>query len=249
MITITPYSIGNFLKSNWKNIALILLVLFVFFQCNSNEVAFAEAKFQKKEAEKHLANAELFQQKNESLIEKETKYLDTIANLEKKNSEVKTKIIEVKRKGAIEIERVKKFKSSEIAKYIQDRYKTDQNNVATISNGTIISDTIAKKMIVEVTEGDICQEEVFGLNEIIYNDKEIFKQKDGIISNVKEQNVNLLSAIEEYKKADELKSNALENTEKAFKKERFKKNFWKGTTVVVITTAIVKFIKDKNEKK
>lgn len=234
MITITPTSIGNFFKYNWKNIALILLVLFVFFQCNSNEVALAEAKFQKKEAEKHLANAELFQQKNEALIEKEAKYLDTIANLESKNNDVQKQIVIVKEKGKVEIERIKKFKSSEIAKYIQDRYKTDQNNVATTSNGTIISDTIAKKMIVEVTEGDICNEEVFGLNEIIYNDKEIFKQKDGIISNVKEQNVNLLSAIEEYKKADELKSNALENTEKAFRKERNKKNIYKITTVLAI---------------
>jgi len=231
MITITPQSIGDFLKSNWKNIALILLVLFVFFQCNSNSEILAEAKFQKEQAEKHLANAEMFQQKNNYLIEKESKYLDTIASLEKKNSEIKTKIVEVKRKGAIEIEKIKKFKSSEIAKYIQDRYKTDQNNVSTASNGTIISDTIAKKIIVEVTEGDICQEEVFGLNEIIYNDKKIFEQKDGIISNVKEQNVNLLSAIDEYKAADELKSNALENTEKAFKKEKNKKNFWKLTAI------------------
>ena len=234
MMTITPTSIGNFLKSNWKNIALILLVLFVFYQCNSSSEAIAEAKFQKKEAEKHLANAELFQQKNEALIEKEAKYLDTIANLESKNNDVRKQIVIVKEKGKVEIERIKKFKSSEIAKYIQDRYKTDQNNVATTSNGTIISDTIAKKMIVEVTEGDICNEEVFGLNEIIYNDKEIFKQKDGIISNVKEQNVNLLSAIEEYKKADELKSNALENTEKAFRKERNKKNIYKITTVLAV---------------
>ena len=231
MITITPYSIGNFLKSNWKNIALILLVLFVFFQCNSNEVALTEAKFQKKEAEKHLANAELFQKKNEALIEKEIKYQDTIASLEKKNSEVKTKIIEVKRKGAIEIERIKKFKSSEIANYIKSRYKASENEVVTTQSGTNISDTIAKKIIVEVTEGDICQEEVFGLNEVIYNNEKIIEQKDGIISNVKEQNVNLLSAIDEYKAADELKSNALKNTEKAFKKEKLKKNFWKLATI------------------
>ena len=45
----------------------------MFFQCNNNEVALTEAKFQKKEAQKHLANAELFQKKNEALIEKEIK--------------------------------------------------------------------------------------------------------------------------------------------------------------------------------
>lgn len=237
MITVTPYSIGNFFKSNWKNIALILLVLFVFYQCNNNEAVLSEVKFQKEEAEKHLANAELFQKKNELLIEKEEKYKDTIANLEAKNSEVKTKIIEVKRKGAIEIERIKKFKSSEIANYIQSRYKTDQNNVSTTSNGTIISDTIAKKIIIEVQEGDTCSEEVFGLNEVIYNNEKIIEQKDGIISNVKEQNVNLLSAIDEYKIADELKSNALNNTEKAFKKEKNKKNFWKVTSAAILVGA------------
>lgn len=231
MITITPYSIANFFKSNWKNIALILLVLFVFYQCNGNSEVLAEAKFQKKEAEKHLANAEMFEQKNNYLIEKEAKYLDTIASLEKKNSEVKNKITEIKHKGVVEIEKIKKFKSSEIAKYIQDRYKTDQNNVSTATNGTTISDTIAKKIIIEVTEGDVCQEEVFGLNEVIYNNEKIIEQKDGIISNVKEQNVNLLSAIDEYKAADELKSNALKNTEKAFKKEKNKKNFWKLTAI------------------
>ena len=219
---------------NWSKILVVILAFLLLLQCNNSSEAIAEAKFQKKEAEKHLANAELFQQKNEALIEKESKYLDNIANLESKNNDVQKQIVIVKEKGKVEIERIKKFKSSEIAKYIQDRYKTDQNNVTTTSNGTIISDTIAKKMIVEVTEGDICNEEVFGLNEIIYNDKEIFKQKDGIISNVKEQNVNLLSAIEEYKKADELKSNALENTEKAFKKERNKKNIYKITTVLAV---------------
>jgi len=176
MITITPYSIGNFLKSNWKNIALILLVLFVFFQCNSNEVAFAEAKFQKKEAEKHLANAELFKKKNEDLIEKEIKYQDTIASLEIKNSEVKTKIVEIKRKGAIEIERVKKFKSSEIANYIKSRYKASETEVVTTQSGTNISDTIAKKIIVEVTEGDICEIEDCQEYFLVYLENEAEKQ-------------------------------------------------------------------------
>ncbi len=219
---------------NWSKILVVILAFLLLLQCNNSSEAITEAKYQKAEAEKHLANAELFQQKNEALIEKESKYLDTIANLESKNKEVQKQIFIVKEKGKIQIEKIKKFKSSEIAKYIQDRYKTDQNNVSTTSNGTIISDTIAKKMIVEVTEGDMCSEEVFGLNEIIFNDKEIFKQKDGIISNVKEQNVNLLSAIEEYKKADELKSNALKNTEKAFRKERNKKNIYKITTVLAV---------------
>lgn len=224
----------DFFFKNWSKIAVVVLILLLLLQCNNNSQAIAEAKYQKIEAEKHLANADLFQKKNEFLIEKEAKYLDTIATLESKNSQVQKQIVYVKEKGKTEIERIKKFKSSEIAKYIQQRYKSDQNNVSTISNGTIISDTIAKKIIIEVAQGDTCNEEVFGLNEIIFNDKEIFKQKDGIISNVKKQNVNLLSAIDEYKQADELKSNALKNTEKAFRKERNKKNIYKITTVLAV---------------
>lgn len=224
----------EFFINNWSKIAVVILLILLTVKCNENNDNIIEAKFQKQEAEKHLQNANLFEQKNNYLQEKELKYLDTIALLETKNKEVVYKIIEVKEKGKTEIERIKKFKSSEIAEYIQKRYKTNQDKAYTIDKGTVLSDTIAKKVIIEITEGDTCSEEVYGLNEIIFNNNEIINQKDNIILNSKEQNTNLLSAIDEYKIANELKSNALKNTEKAFKKEKNKKNIYKITTILAI---------------
>ena len=224
----------EFLVKNWSKIAVVVLLILLTIKCNENNNNVLKAKFQKQEAEKNLQNANLFEQKNNYLQEKESKYLDTIALLETKNKDVVYKIIEIKEKGKTEIEKIKKFKSSEIAEYIKTRYKTDQNNAYTIDKGTVLSDTIAKKVIIEITEGDTCSEEVYGLNEIIFNNKEIINQKDNIILNSKEQNTNLSSAIDQYKIANELKSNALKNTEKAFKKERNKKNIYKITTILTI---------------
>lgn len=234
MITITPYSIGSFFKSNWKNIALILLVLFVFYQCNdSSDLQLANSQL-KKDAEQHLKNAELFQSKNESLIANEQKYNDTIALLKSKESNLINQKKEIVLKSEKKIAEIKKFTSSQIANYIKTRYQAKESEVITQQNGTLVIDTISKQIIVDLQKGDSCEETIYVLEEQIDNKEQIEKQKDEIISNVKEQNVNLLSAIDEYKSANQLKQNALNNTEKLFKKERNKKNIFKITTVLAI---------------
>jgi len=237
MITITPYSIGNFLKNNWSKIAVVVLLLLLAFQCNSNSELQVATKDLKKQADQNIANAKLFEQKYNSLVEKDAKYNDTISKLKEKEKSLiaERKVIYVNTNKRIS--EIRKFKSAEIAKYIQKRYKTDSTEVKTNAFGTNVNDTIAKSILVELQEKDGCVEVVDNLSREIANKEKIDKQKDGLLSNAKEKELNLLSAIDNYKSANELKDNALKNTETMLKHEKNKKNLWKIISVGVLTGA------------
>lgn len=224
----------EFFIRNWSKIAVVLLLLLLAFQCISTSDLTDSTKSLKEQADQNLKNAKLFEQKYNALAEKDSKYEDTISKLKsnEKNLIAQRKLIYVN--TSKQIAKIQKFNSNEIAKFIQNRYKTDSTEVKTNKFGTEIKDTIAINMLVELKEKDGCQEIVSNLSNEIANKEKIEIQKDGLLQNAKEKQLSLLQAIDEYKKADELKQNALNNTEKMLKKERRKKNLYKITTILAV---------------
>lgn len=235
MITIDIAQFPNWIKNNWSKIAVVILLLLLAFQCNSNIDLKTATNDLKIQANQNLTNAKLFEQKYNALVENDAKYIDSIKVLKDKEKVLiaERKVIYIATQG--KIAEVRKFKSAEIAKYIQKRYKTDSTEVKTEKFGTCVNDTIAKGILVELQEKDGCYEIVDNLSREIANKEKIEKQKDGLLSNSKEKELNLLSAIDNYKSANELKDNALKNTETMLKHEKIKKNLWKIVSVAILT--------------
>lgn len=217
----------------WKHVAIVILLLFVFFQCNSNhslEVTNADLKSQV-ETNKQLAD--IYIQKNDYLAEVEEKHNDTIEALKKEISITKSKIIEVQKNTKTAIAKVKKFNRTENTEYIAQRYDA-QNSVKQNEFGTNIADTITNKIIVELAEKDSLKEELIYTNDVLFDTERLSFQKDEIIKIGKQKEVNLLIGISELNKAIETQEKIIKNTEKQVKREKAKKTFWKLTTLAVL---------------
>ena len=221
----------EWLGRNYLKITVVLLLILAVFQCNSNHELSLISDSDKKDAKKAKENALVFEKKAKSLAEKEIKYKDTIAFLDKQDQKHVAEILKNKKQVIYLKEEVKKFKSSEITNYIKDRYKASGSQVITTDLGTTVRDTIGKLIITDLIDRDGLKEENSILNKRI-------EVKDSTINTFKnyvdlksEQIVALQSANSENKQATEFTENALKNTEKAFRKEKNKKNIWKSTAI------------------
>jgi hypothetical protein len=218
----------DFAIKNWKNLVIIILAIMLFKSCGSgNSELILQAKLDKKQAQTYLKRALESENKNSDLTKKELKYKDLIVNLKSKVSDLLSDQKIVKAETKKEIAKIKNFKSSEIANYIKKEYNVGTEQVITNEFGTNVKDFTMKKVLVDVEQGKGTEKENVILSNIIVQKDEIIIKQDSVIEIKQEKEVNLLSAITDYKTADELKSNALKNTEKAFKKEKNKKNIWK----------------------
>jgi len=244
MTKVTPQSIGQYLLKNWKNILLIIFVLIFLYQCSGNRDLELANSTLKKQAEVHLENARLFEQKNVALQKDFEKLSDSVTILKENEKEIIASNNILKEKKVAKSTKIRRYNSSEIALHTQERYGVDSTKVKTTSEGTLVKDDVMIDLLVEAEEGDFCQEEVKNLESQIEVKNEIEKKKDEQIVNVLDQNNNLSLANIELEKANELTNNALKNTESLYKKEKGAKTFWKITTFAVVTSTIIKGIID-----
>jgi hypothetical protein len=238
MVTINYNNLADLILKHWKNIALVVMAYFLFNQCSGNSELKLANSVLKNQSEKHLKAATEFEQKNVYLQDDLARLEDTIQKLKTNEQKLISERKTIAQKTKIKIEKIKKYNSSQIAQYIQDRYNVDSTQVQTTDIGTAIKDETAKDILTELEQGDGCELEIVKVEKLYLNEKEISKQKDSIIENITEQKDNLSQANIEYKSANELTKNALDNTEKMFKKEKNKKNIWKLTTFATIVGSI-----------
>jgi len=232
MKTINYDILRDFFIRNWKNIVIIVLAILLFKSCgNGNSELISEAKSYKKQAETYLTRAWDSEKKNVDLTKKESNYKDSIANLKVKVTDLLADQKIIKSEVKKEIAKIKNFKSSEIANYIKKEYNVGSEQVITNEFGTNVKDSTMKEVLVDVEQGKGAEKENVILSHIIVQKDEIITKQDSVIEIKDKKEVNLLSAISDYKSADELKSNALKNTEKAFRQEKNKKNIWKYTAI------------------
>lgn len=232
MKTINYDILRDFFIRNWKNIVIIILAILLFKSCgNVNSELILEAKKQKEIAEMYLEKAILSQNKNIDLSKKEAKYRDSITNLKLKVTDLLADQKIIKYEVKKELTKIKNFKSSEIANYIKKQYNVGSEQVITNEFGTNVKDSTMKEVFVDIEQGKGAEKENVILSHIIVQKDEIITKQGSVIEIKDKKEVNLLSAISDYKSADELKSNALKNTEKAFRKEKNKKNIWKYTAI------------------
>jgi len=206
--------------NNWKSVVILILGLFLFKSCQEDKeskLLNAGYKIQVKELK---ASADKYVAKNNALN-------DTITLLEKKKQKVKTEIVYIQNKTKSDIKKVPTLNTKQIANYYQQRYKLP---VTITQYGVSLSDTIAKKNIVELIQKDGCFEEIKKVNSELKIEEEKGVVKDSI-------NKNLSIAISELDKAISTQDKVIDNVEKSLRKERTKKTVWQVATGAAIIGA------------
>lgn len=220
MIQINLLPAKEWLFKNWAIVALVIVSFLYFKSCQGSENLQLANGYLKKENKELVISADKYVAKNNELNGK-------IVLLEQQKQKVKIEKVYIQNKTKSEAEKVQSLSTKQIAVYYQERYKLP---VTITQYGVSLSDTIAKKNIVELVQKDGCFEEI----KLIQSELQIEEQKgvlkDSINGNLTNANLLLKTAITNQ---DQI----IENTEKAFKKEKAKKTFWQATTGAVITIA------------
>ena len=212
--------IKSLIYENWSYIVIVVLSFFLFKSCEgSKELQIANRNL-KLEVKELVASADKYVAKNNELSDK-------IIVLEKLKQKVKVEIVYIENKTKSDIKKVPTLNTKQIATYYQERYELP---ITITQYGVALSDTIAKKNIVELIEKDGCFQKIkLAKTELQLEEKKgIFK--DTIIGNLTNANVNLNKAVLEQDKI-------IKNAEKSLVKEKNKKKFWQVATGAVIAGA------------
>lgn len=218
----------DFLIKYWKNIAILILAILVFQQCNSNSELIISSKQHKETAKKYLKQSRIIKQNlnNEIKVYKsEIKRLNFVNEINEKNLSQNTKLTKAK------LSDLRHYSASDYTKYFKCRYNSKIGVIQTV-NGTILKDTISKKVITDLIIGDGAKSEVKILREIAKVEKLKFETADKTIDSL---NIGINELVKTYESANSEKDKAINNIEKAFKKERNKNKVWKiiATSVMV----------------
>ena len=212
--------IKSLLYEYWSYVIMVVLCFLLFKSCNgSKELKLANSDL-KSEVKDLVASADKYVAKNNKLNDK-------IVVLEAQKQKVKTEIVYIENKTKSDIKKVPTLNTKQIAVYYQERYKKP---VVITQYGVSLSDTLAKKNIVELIQKDGCFAEVklFKTQLQLEEGKGIYK--DTIIGNITKANVDLHKAMFAQKKI-------IINTEDLVKKEKNKKTFWQVATGAVLIGA------------
>jgi hypothetical protein len=212
--------IKSLLYEQWKNIALLILCFLLFKSYQGNKELQMANRDLKLEVKGLVASADMYVAKNNALNDK-------LVLLEKQKQKVKKQIVYVQEKTQSGIEKVPTLNTKQIAYYYQERYKLP---ITITQYGVSLSDTVAKKNIVELIEKDGCFEEVKLFKTQLEIEEKKGIVKDTIIGNVTKANVTLNKAVFTQDKI-------IDNAEKLVRKERNKKTFWQVATGAVIVGA------------
>ncbi len=215
----------GYLKRNWKTILIIILLLLVIKQCDDDSELKSQNNSLKKENNESKKKVIVYYKDIKKLESTNAKFKDSIIDLIVLNGKYKSHIAISNTKTKNDIESVKGFKPNDIPKYYINRYK-DKEGVALSDKGVSLSDTIAKKNIIELVEKDGLIVELETTNKILENTDKIVVQKDSIIGNLEKQKEVFVSIVSEKDKQNENNEQQIKNVEKSLRKEKRKKVFW-----------------------
>jgi len=217
-------------------IGILILSTMIYFKMNENSKLKVEVKTHKEQAKVYVETAKGYVKESDELKKQVPKLKSDVTALEK-NSRLKDSEIDLlKKKVKAKLDIVSTYNSNDIALYYQSRYN-DKKGVVLTQYGVALVDTIAKRNISELTLFDGAKKELVLTNEKLSTTEKIVVLKDTIIANVEKQNDKLSLAIAENNKALYKKEEVIKDTEKMFRRERNKKNFWKVATTTVIAGA------------
>jgi hypothetical protein len=227
----------SFLNRNKLYIIIGVLGLVVLMQCNSNSDLRLANNSLKKENNISKKKVVDYYKKINSLENTNNKIKDSVSRLKTINEKYKSQIAISNEKTKNNVELVKRFKPTDISKYYVDRYK-DKEGVNLTEKGVCLSDTIAKKNIIELVEKDGLEVELKTTNKILENTDKIVVQKDSIIGNLEKQKEVFVSIVSEKDIQNKNNEEIIKYTQKQLQKEKRKKTFLIIGISALISSAI-----------
>jgi hypothetical protein len=219
MIQFNPYAV------NWAKwlpyVAIILLSIIVLSTCNNE----AHTQLANKSLKKDLKISDLKAQKYADRI---NVLYDSLTILERIKQKEKIKIVILKKEVKTKIEAVVSLKTKGIANYYQDRYKLP---VTITQYGVALTDTIAKKNIIELIQKDGLVKELKSTQNMLGIEENKGVVKDSIISN---KSLIIVEKDNQLKTHSEIEKNLT----KSVKSEKVKKNIWKITAAGILAGSI-----------
>ena len=217
-------------------IGILILSTMIYFKINENSKLKLTVKAQKEQVKVYVETANKYVKEADALKKQLPNIKLDIIALEQNNHLKDVEIGLLKEKIKTKISVVSYYNSNDIALYYQKRYN-DKKGVILTQYGVALIDTIAKRSILELTLFDGAKQELVLTKDKLNTTEKIVVLKDTIIVNVEKQNGKLYLAISENNKALDKKEEVIKDTEKMFRHERNKKNFWKVATTTVIAGA------------
>jgi cell division protein FtsB len=212
---------------------IVSLAIFIYFKMNENTKLALTVESQKERAKVYQENAAGYVAQANTLKKEIPKLKQSVVNLEKDNRKKDIQIELLQEKVKSKLANVERYKTNDIALYYKDRYKS-KKGITVTQYGVSLNDTVAKSNIKELTLFDGTKEELLLTKDQLAITHKIVGVKDSIIGNVEFQNNKLLLAIGENNKAIDTKDLVITSTEKMFRKEKRKKNFWKFTSTAIL---------------
>ena len=215
----------NLSRINWLQtssyIAIIILSILLFRNCQDNEkLQLANSNFKQE-----LKISDL---KIEKHVNRINALNDSLVILNKLKQREKVKIVTVTKEVEKKIQSVGSLTTKGIANYYQDRYKLP---IVITKYGISLSDTIAKKNIVELVQKDGLVLELNHTKNILKITENQSEIKDGIV-------ILKDSIISEKDKQIDSYFKIEKNLNKSIKIEKSKKTFWQITAVGILGGSI-----------
>jgi hypothetical protein len=212
MIQFNPYAI------NWNKVIpysiIVLLSIIVLSTCKNSQKLELTNNSLKKDIKISDLKAEKYANRINALN-------DSLVILERRKQREKIKIVTIVKEVQTKIEAVGSLNTKGIANYYQNRYKLP---VTITQYGVALTDTIAKKNIIELVQKDGLVVELQSTQNLLGLTEKESVIKDSIISNKSLIIVEKDKVIDSHLEIEK-------NLNKSIKSEKVKKNIWKVTAI------------------
>jgi hypothetical protein len=219
MIQFNPYAI------NWNKVIpysiIVLLSIIVLSTCKNSQKLELTNNSLKKDIKISDLKAEKYANRINALN-------DSLIVLERSKQREKLVVKTIVKEVQTNIQAVGSLNTKGIANYYQNRYKLP---VTITQYGVALTDTIAKKNILELVQKDGLVVELQSTQTMLSIEEKKSVVKDSIISN---KSLIIVEKDKQLKTKDEIEKNLT----KSVKSEKVKKNIWKITAVGVLAGSV-----------
>jgi hypothetical protein len=215
----------NITSINWNRVLtyfiIVLLSIIVLSTCKNSQKLELVNDSLKKDIKISDLKAEKYANRINALN-------DSLIVLERLKQREKIKIVTITKEVEAKIQSVGSLNTKNIANYYQNRYKLP---VTITQYGVALTDTIAKKNIIELVQKDGLVVELQSTQNLLGLTGKESVIKDSIISN---KSLIIVEKDKQLKTKDEIEKNLT----KSVKSEKVKKNIWKVTAVGVLAGSV-----------
>lgn len=220
----------DLVRRNWKNVALIILGILLYSQCGKSKELLLSSELSKAKAKDFLQQSRLASKNLQGMNAKYKSKIDSIVKIENK---YKNQLAQNSKTVKAKLSDLRHYSTTDKTNYFKERY-SDSVNVIQVENGTILKDSINRLVITDLVIGDGARAESKILRKLIITKDEKFVVCDNTVDSLK---IGIKTMSENYEKANSEKDNIISQSEKTLKREKRKKNVWKGIAALIATGA------------